>query len=118
MVFAGVADTYCYIPHAKEQVYSETYILFLDILSGTVIKKPKSSSWETSLLPSDASYKPRKLLDSVEKEVERQTGKDRLAIKVKCLNAFSFSFLMAEIIVTWKFDEVPVGRTSSPKLKM
>ncbi|XP_075271419.1 synaptonemal complex protein 2-like [Opisthocomus hoazin] len=47
-----------------------------DILSGTVIKKPKSSSWETSLLPSDASYKPRKLLDSVEKEVERQTAQE------------------------------------------
>ncbi|KAF1461659.1 Synaptonemal complex protein 2-like, partial [Pygoscelis antarcticus] len=43
---------------------------------GTVIKKPKFSSWETSNLSSDASYKPRKLFDSVEKEAEIQTGKE------------------------------------------
>ncbi|NXW03551.1 SYC2L protein, partial [Fregetta grallaria] len=47
-----------------------------DILSGTVIKKPKISSWETSHLFSDTSYKPRKLFDSVEKETEIQTGKE------------------------------------------
>ncbi|XP_068253254.1 synaptonemal complex protein 2-like [Nyctibius grandis] len=47
-----------------------------DILSGTVIKKPKFSSWETSNLSSDASYKPRKLFDSVEKEEEIQTGQE------------------------------------------
>ncbi|NWX45188.1 SYC2L protein, partial [Steatornis caripensis] len=57
------------------QVWSETSVLFLDILSGTVIKKPKSSSWETSHLSSGTSYKPRKLFDSVEKEEEIQTGK-------------------------------------------
>ncbi|KAM9636632.1 synaptonemal complex protein 2-like [Morphnus guianensis] len=45
-----------------------------DILSGTVIKKPKFSSWETSHLSSDTSYKSRKHFDSVEKEVEIQTG--------------------------------------------
>ncbi|XP_049679999.1 synaptonemal complex protein 2-like [Accipiter gentilis] len=45
-----------------------------DILSGTVIKKPKFSSWETSNLSSDTSYKSRKHFDSVEKEAEIQTG--------------------------------------------
>ncbi|NXF36605.1 SYC2L protein, partial [Nyctibius bracteatus] len=58
------------------QVCSETSILFLDILSGTAIKKPKFSSWETSHLSSEASSKPRKLFDSVEKEEEIQTGKE------------------------------------------
>ncbi|XP_010283706.1 PREDICTED: synaptonemal complex protein 2-like, partial [Phaethon lepturus] len=47
-----------------------------DIFSGTVIKKPKLSSWETSHLSSDTSYKPRKLFDSVEKEEEIQTGQE------------------------------------------
>ncbi|XP_009577926.1 PREDICTED: synaptonemal complex protein 2-like, partial [Fulmarus glacialis] len=47
-----------------------------DIFSGTVIKKPKFSSWETSHLSSDTSYKPRKLFDSVEKEAEIQTGQE------------------------------------------
>ncbi|NXX60520.1 SYC2L protein, partial [Scopus umbretta] len=47
-----------------------------DVLSGTVIKKPKLSSWETSHLSSDTSYKPRKLFDSVEKEAEIQTGQE------------------------------------------
>ncbi|KAM6209097.1 synaptonemal complex protein 2-like isoform 4-T4 [Sarcoramphus papa] len=47
-----------------------------DILSDTVIKKPKFSSWETSHLSSDTSYKPRKLFDSVEKEAEIQTGQE------------------------------------------
>ncbi|XP_054673708.1 synaptonemal complex protein 2-like [Grus americana] len=47
-----------------------------DILSGTVIKKPKFSSWETTHLSSDTSYKPRKLFDSVEKEEETQTGQE------------------------------------------
>ncbi|XP_029897443.1 synaptonemal complex protein 2-like [Aquila chrysaetos chrysaetos] len=45
-----------------------------DILSGTVIKKPKFSGWETSHLSSDTSYKSRKHFDSVEKEAEIQTG--------------------------------------------
>ncbi|XP_050747813.1 synaptonemal complex protein 2-like isoform X3 [Gymnogyps californianus] len=47
-----------------------------DILSDTVIKKPKFSSWETSHLSSDTSYKSRKLFDSVEKEAEIQTGQE------------------------------------------
>ncbi|XP_075603243.1 synaptonemal complex protein 2-like [Balearica regulorum gibbericeps] len=47
-----------------------------DILSGTVIKRPKFSSWETTHLSSDTSYKPRKLFDSVEKEEETQTGQE------------------------------------------
>ncbi|XP_074942246.1 synaptonemal complex protein 2-like [Phalacrocorax aristotelis] len=47
-----------------------------DIFSGTVIKKPKFSSWETTHLSSDASYTPRKFLDSVEKEAEIQTGQE------------------------------------------
>ncbi|XP_042662571.1 synaptonemal complex protein 2-like [Tyto alba] len=46
-----------------------------DILSGTVVKKLKFSSWETSHL-SSASHKPRKLFDSVEKEAEIQTGQE------------------------------------------
>nr|XP_009511972.1 PREDICTED: synaptonemal complex protein 2-like [Phalacrocorax carbo] len=50
-----------------------------NIFSGTVIKKPKFSSWETTHLSSDASYTPRKFLDSVEKEAEIQTGKVRLS---------------------------------------
>ncbi|KAM6100999.1 synaptonemal complex protein 2-like [Theristicus caerulescens] len=45
-----------------------------DILSSTVVKKPKFSSWETSHLSSDTSSKPRKLFDPVEKEAEIQTG--------------------------------------------
>ncbi|KAM6282641.1 synaptonemal complex protein 2-like [Porphyrio hochstetteri] len=46
------------------------------ILNDTVIKKPRLSSWETSNLSYDASYKPRKLFDSEEKEEEIQTGLD------------------------------------------
>ncbi|KAM9387447.1 synaptonemal complex protein 2-like [Phaethornis superciliosus] len=45
-----------------------------DILSGTVIKKPKFSTLETSHLSS--VYKPRKVFDSVEKEEEIQTGQE------------------------------------------
>ncbi|NWH63084.1 SYC2L protein, partial [Geococcyx californianus] len=45
------------------------------MLSGTTIKKPKISSWETNNLSYDTSYKPRKLFDSIEKEAENQTGK-------------------------------------------
>ncbi|XP_009882501.1 PREDICTED: synaptonemal complex protein 2-like [Charadrius vociferus] len=46
------------------------------ILSGTVIKKPKFSSWETSHLSSDTSYVQRQFFDSVEKEAEIQTGQE------------------------------------------
>ncbi|NXS55483.1 SYC2L protein, partial [Brachypteracias leptosomus] len=66
----------CHIPHAKEQVFAETSsVLFLDILSNTVIKKLKFSSGETSHLSSDTPYKPRKHSDSAEDEVKTQTGK-------------------------------------------
>ncbi|NXV47325.1 SYC2L protein, partial [Uria aalge] len=59
------------------QVFSETSsTLFLGILRGTDIKKPKFSSWETSLLTSDAIDVRRKLFDSVEKEADIQTGKE------------------------------------------
>ncbi|KAM9575395.1 synaptonemal complex protein 2-like [Guaruba guarouba] len=47
-----------------------------DILSGTATKKLKFSSWERSHLSTDNSYKSRKLVDSVEKEVENQTGQE------------------------------------------
>ncbi|KAM6375901.1 synaptonemal complex protein 2-like [Alca torda] len=46
------------------------------ILRGTDIKKPKFSSWETSLLTSDTSDVRRKLFDSVEKEADIQTGQE------------------------------------------
>ncbi|NXT53025.1 SYC2L protein, partial [Pluvianellus socialis] len=72
-----VSGGYCHVPHAKEQVLSETSsVLFLGILSGIVVKKPKISSWETSHLPSDTSSVQRKLFDLVEKEAEMQTGKE------------------------------------------
>ncbi|NXD63067.1 SYC2L protein, partial [Eolophus roseicapillus] len=47
-----------------------------DMLSGTATKKLKFSSSERSHLSTDNSYKSRKLVDSVEKEVEIQTGKE------------------------------------------
>ncbi|XP_065688803.1 synaptonemal complex protein 2-like [Patagioenas fasciata] len=47
-----------------------------DILSGTIIKKPKLSSWETSNLFSDISHKPRKLFNSEENEEEFQPGQE------------------------------------------
>ncbi|NXK71235.1 SYC2L protein, partial [Amazona guildingii] len=43
---------------------------------GTATKKLKFSSWEGSYLSTDNSYKSRKLVDSVEKEVEIQTGQE------------------------------------------
>ncbi|XP_067148479.1 synaptonemal complex protein 2-like [Apteryx mantelli] len=45
-----------------------------DMLAGTVLKRPKLSSWETSHLSSDTSYKPRRLFNSIEKEKETKTG--------------------------------------------
>ncbi|NXU72088.1 SYC2L protein, partial [Oreotrochilus melanogaster] len=45
-----------------------------DILSGTVIKKPKFSTLETINL--SPVYKPRRVFDSVEKEEKTQTGKE------------------------------------------
>ncbi|NWR84082.1 SYC2L protein, partial [Furnarius figulus] len=47
-----------------------------DTLESTVIKKPKLSSWEANHLSSDTNYKPRKIFDSVEEEVEIQKGKE------------------------------------------
>ncbi|KAM4684561.1 synaptonemal complex protein 2-like [Amazona ochrocephala] len=47
-----------------------------DILSDTATKKLKFSSWEGSHLSTDNSYKSRKLVGSVEKEVEIQTGQE------------------------------------------
>lgn len=96
---------HCHVPHAKGQISSETsYILFLDILSGTIIKKRKFSSLEKNHLPSEINHTPKKISDSVEEEEEIQKGKIQLVIKVKCLNAFSFSFLVVEIIVMWKLE--------------
>ncbi|NXA46963.1 SYC2L protein, partial [Nothocercus julius] len=45
------------------------------MLSGTVLKRPKLSSWETSHLSSDTPYKPRRLFNSIEKEKGTETGK-------------------------------------------
>ncbi|NXA24415.1 SYC2L protein, partial [Ibidorhyncha struthersii] len=71
------AKSYSSDEEKATQVFSETSsVLFLGILSGTVIKKPKFSSWETSHLTSDTSYVQRKFFDSVEKEAETQTGKE------------------------------------------
>ncbi|NWW52285.1 SYC2L protein, partial [Pedionomus torquatus] len=63
---------------ASEQLSKEESFKRKDsgIFSGTVIKKPKYSSWETSNLSFDTSNVQRKLLDSIEKEAEIQTGKE------------------------------------------
>ncbi|KAF2980601.1 hypothetical protein EK904_006415 [Melospiza melodia maxima] len=45
-----------------------------DILSGTIIKKPKFSSLEKNLLPSEINHTPKKISDSVKEEVEIQKG--------------------------------------------
>lgn len=55
-------------------------------------------------MPSEINHTPKKISDSVEEEEEIQKGKIQLVIKVKCLNAFSFSFLVVEIIVMWKLE--------------
>ncbi|NXL51987.1 SYC2L protein, partial [Podilymbus podiceps] len=57
------------------------------------LKPPKFSSWETSHLSSDTSYKPKKLFDSVEKEEEIETGKVSLAIKMNVDDVFFFKML-------------------------
>ncbi|NWZ11190.1 SYC2L protein, partial [Agelaius phoeniceus] len=70
-------NRYCHVPHAKGQISSETSsILFLDILSGTTIKKPKFSSLEKNHLPSEINHTPKKISDSVEEEVEIQKGQE------------------------------------------
>lgn len=98
---------HCHVPHAKEQISSKTFsLLFLDILSDTIIKKPKFSNLEKNHLPSEINHTPKKISDSVEEEVEIHKGKIQLVTNVKCLNAFSFSFLVVEIIVTWKLEEM------------
>ncbi|XP_066044194.1 synaptonemal complex protein 2-like isoform X3 [Chamaea fasciata] len=47
-----------------------------DILSGTIIKKPKFSSLEKNHLPSEINHIPKKISDSVEEEVEIQKGQE------------------------------------------
>ncbi|XP_068055544.1 synaptonemal complex protein 2-like [Anomalospiza imberbis] len=47
-----------------------------DILSGTIIKKPKFSSLEKNPLPSEINHTPKKISDSVEDEVEVQKGQE------------------------------------------
>ncbi|NWT56062.1 SYC2L protein, partial [Erythrocercus mccallii] len=57
---------------AKEQISSETSsVLFLDILSGTIIKKPKFSSLEKNHLPSEINHTPKKIADSIEEEIQK-----------------------------------------------
>ncbi|NXI12415.1 SYC2L protein, partial [Irena cyanogastra] len=68
---------HCCVPHANGPISSETpSILFLDILSGTIIKKPKFSSLEKNYLPSEVNHTPKKTSDSVEEEVEIQKGQE------------------------------------------
>ncbi|XP_048165318.1 synaptonemal complex protein 2-like [Corvus hawaiiensis] len=47
-----------------------------DILSSTVIKKPKFSSLEKNHLPSETNHTPKKISDSVEEEAEIQKGQE------------------------------------------
>ncbi|NXR31179.1 SYC2L protein, partial [Zosterops hypoxanthus] len=47
-----------------------------DILSGTIIKKPKYSSLEKNQLPSEINHTPKKISNSVEEEVEIQKGQE------------------------------------------
>ncbi|NXP66721.1 SYC2L protein, partial [Chloropsis cyanopogon] len=47
-----------------------------DILSGTIIKKPKFSSLEKNHLPSEINHTPKKISDSIEEEVEIQKGQE------------------------------------------
>lgn len=82
VVSARAAGGCCCVPCAEEQVFSETpSVLFLDILSSTVIKKPRFSSWETSHLSSDTQAGNH--VDSLEKKEETKTGNVRLVLKVK-----------------------------------
>lgn len=93
-------------------------LLSLDVLSGTVGKKPKLYSQETKHLFSDAPSTPKKLFDSDEKKEEIQIGKASLFSKVKCLSVSSCSFLVVEISHVEACREVYGGRVSSPKGKM
>ncbi|NXO31008.1 SYC2L protein, partial [Cisticola juncidis] len=68
---------HCHVPHTKEQISSETFSLsFLDILSGTIIKKPKFSSLEKNHFPSEINHIPKKISASVEEEMEVQKGQE------------------------------------------
>ncbi|NXN00466.1 SYC2L protein, partial [Sylvia borin] len=68
---------HCNVPHAKEQISSEmSSIIFLDILSGTITKKPKFSSLEKNHLSSEINHIPVKISDSVEEEVAIQKGQE------------------------------------------
>ncbi|NXB17113.1 SYC2L protein, partial [Rhagologus leucostigma] len=48
----------------------------IDVLSSTVIKKPKFSSLEENHLPSETNHTPKKISDSVEEEAEIQKGQE------------------------------------------
>ncbi|XP_064363120.1 synaptonemal complex protein 2-like isoform X1 [Dromaius novaehollandiae] len=62
-----------------------------DMLAGTVLKRPKLSSWETSHLSSDTSYKPRRLFNSIEEEKETKTGQ-----KMDEMDDMFFSKILSE----------------------
>ncbi|NWV69720.1 SYC2L protein, partial [Malurus elegans] len=47
-----------------------------EILSDTIIKKPKFSSLEKNPLPSETNHTPKKIFDSVKEEAEIQKGKE------------------------------------------
>ncbi|NWR18744.1 SYC2L protein, partial [Emberiza fucata] len=47
-----------------------------DILSGTIMKKPKISSLEKNPLPSEINHTPKKISNSLEEEVESQKGQE------------------------------------------
>lgn len=67
-------------------------------------------------MPSEINHTPKKISNSVEEEVEIQKGKIQLVTKVKCLNSFSFSFLVVEIIVTWELEEMYFGEANFSKI--
>ncbi|XP_014732360.1 PREDICTED: synaptonemal complex protein 2-like [Sturnus vulgaris] len=50
--------------------------MLADILSSTIIKKPKFSSLEKNHLPSEINHELKKISDSVEEEVEIQKGQE------------------------------------------
>lgn len=107
---------HCHVSHVKEQISSETsFILFLDILSSTVIKKPKFSSLEENHLPSETNHTPKKISDSVEEKVEIQKGKVWLATKVKCFQLCFSSGRNYSHMEAWR--DVSVECPTFPKSK-
>lgn len=79
MYLVGMA-TMCLLVKKRR---TETSPLLLDALSGTAVKKPRFLSSETKHLSSESPSKPKKLLNSVEKEEQTKRGKVKLAPKVK-----------------------------------